>query len=118
MEKVAVVVFADTETHGDVARAVNALLAAKEFKEGNDEIRLIFDGAGTKWIGELSKPDHPSHRLYEAVKDQIVGVCSFCAAAFGAREAVRAAGIPLLDEYGHHPSLRKLVCEGSQVLIF
>ena len=26
---------------------VNALEAAKELKEGNDDVRIVFDGAGT-----------------------------------------------------------------------
>ncbi|MBI3977908.1 MAG: DsrE family protein [Chloroflexi bacterium] len=90
----------------------------KEFIEGHDEVRLIFDGAGTRWIGELAKPEHRAHGLYEAVKHNIAGVCAFCAAAFGAREAVRASGLPLLDEYEHHTSLRKLVTEGFQVITF
>lgn len=118
MAKVAIVVLADTETHGDLARAVNALIAAKEFKEGGDEVTLVFDGAGTRWIGELSKPEHRAHGLYEAVKDEIAGACGFCAAAFGAMERVRASGVPLLEEYERHPSLRKLVSKGYQVITF
>jgi len=118
MTNVAVVVFADTESHADLARVVNAMITVREFKEANDEVRLIFDGAGTKWIGELAKSEHPSHRLYESVRDKIAGVCAFCAGAFGATEAVKAEGITLLDEYKRHPSIRKLVVDGYQVLIF
>lgn len=36
MSKVAIVVLADTETHGDMGRATNALETAKELKEAND----------------------------------------------------------------------------------
>ncbi len=118
MTKIAVVVLADTDTHGDLGRAVNALLTVREAKDAGDEVRLIFDGAGTKWIGELADPEHRSHRHYEAVKEQITGVCKFCARAFGATEAVEAAGVPLLDEYQQHPSLRTLVHEGFHVITF
>ncbi len=118
MSKGAIIVLADTETHGDLARLTNALIAAKEFKEGDDEVRLVFDGAGTKWIGELSRPDHPAHGLYESVKDTVAGACAFCASAFHTRDAVRTAGVTLLDEYEHHPSLRKLVADGFQVITF
>lgn len=48
MAKVAIVVLAGTETHEGLGRVVNALEAAKELKEGNDEVRIIFDGAGTR----------------------------------------------------------------------
>jgi len=118
MAKIAVVVFADTETHADLARVVNALLLVKEAAEAHDDVRLIFDGAGTKWVPELADPAHRSHRLYAAVREQVTGVCSFCAVAFGVREAVQAHGVPLLDEYAHHPSLRALLAEGFQVLTF
>src|SRR6516225_5786576 len=107
MAKVAIVVLADTETHWDLARVVNALVGVKELKEGGDEVTAIFEGAGTKWIKELANPEHRVHGLYEAVKDKIEGACGFCAAAFGVREAVRQSGVALLDEYERHPSLRK-----------
>ena len=118
MTRIAVVILADTETHGDLGRAVNALLTVREANEAGDEVRLVFDGAGTKWIGELANPEHRSHTHYAAVKERITGVCEFCAKAFGATEAVEAAGVPLLDEYHQHPSLRTLVNEGFQVLLF
>jgi hypothetical protein len=92
--KAAVVILADTETHGDLARAVNALETVKEFKEASDEVVLIFDGAGTRWVAELSKPDHRSHWLYEAVEDRSAGACAFCAAAFGVKESIRGRGSP------------------------
>ncbi len=57
MASVALVVFADTETHADMGRVANALTAAKEFKDTNDEVALVFDGTGTRWIGELSDTD-------------------------------------------------------------
>jgi hypothetical protein len=61
MTKVAIVVLADTETHGDLGRIANALTSAQDFKEAGDEATIVFDGAGTKWIGELSRPDHKLH---------------------------------------------------------
>ncbi len=118
MPKVAVVIFADIEGHADTARAVNALETVKEFKEAGDEARLIFDGAGTRWIGEFARPDLFSHRLYESVKDRIAGACAFCAEAFRAKDAIQAEGIPLLDEIERHPSLRKQVSEGFEVITF
>lgn len=118
MAKIAIVVLADTTSHGDLGRAVNALLTVKEAGEAGDEVRLVFDGAGTKWIGELANAEHRSHPLYQAVKGQITGACRYCAAAFGTMDAVQAAGVPLLDEYQQHPSLRRLVADGFAVLIF
>lgn len=118
MVKIAIVVLADTETHGDLGRLVNALEAVKEFTEAGDDVRLIFDGAGTKWIGELSKPDHKVRELYEAVKDRVIRACKFCAEAFRATENVKNEAISLLSECEGHPSLRRLVAQGYQVITF
>ena len=38
---------ADTETREDLGRAVNAMIATKEFKDAGDEVQLSFDGAAT-----------------------------------------------------------------------
>jgi hypothetical protein len=118
MSKVAIVVLADTETHEGLGRVVNALEAVKEFKEGHDDVQLIFDGAGPKWIPELEKPDHRAHGLYVTVKDRIAGACDFCAGAFGVKEKVVACGVKLTGEYDGHPSFRKLVAQGYQVITF
>ncbi len=66
MAKVAIAVFADTETHGDLGRIANALTTARELKAANDDITIIFDGAGTKWVRELAKPDHRLHGAFES----------------------------------------------------
>lgn len=118
MAKVAIVVLADTETHEGLGRVVNALEAVKEFKEAHDDVQLIFDGAGSKWIPELSKPDHKVHGLYEAVKDRIAGACEFCAGAFGVKDKVVACGVKLAGDFEGHPSFRKLVAQGYQVITF
>lgn len=55
MSKVAIVILADTDTHEGLGRVVNALEAVKEFKDGHDDVQLIFDGAGPnvdRGIGE------------------------------------------------------------------
>jgi hypothetical protein len=116
--KAAIVVLADTETHADLGRVYNAIETVKEFQEAGDEVTLLFDGAGTKWIGLLANPDHRLRRHFDTVKPTIAGACRFCAAAFGAKAEVEQSGIPLLGEYEGHPSLRKWVAQGYQVITF
>jgi hypothetical protein len=118
MSKVAIVVLADTDTHEGLARVVNALEAVKEFKEGGDDVQLVFDGAGSKWVVELSKPEHEAHKLFAAVEGKVAGVCAFCAGAFGVKEGVQAARARMLSEFEGHPSFRKLVSAGYQVITF
>lgn len=118
MLKVAIVVLADTETHGDLGRVVNALESAREFKEAGDQIRLIFDGAGTKWIAELANPAHRRHQMFMDLQESVTGACAFCARAFHVEEQVQAAGFRLLAEHDGHPSLRALMADGFQVITF
>ena len=118
MAKVAIVLLADTETHGDLGRMANALTSAKEFKQAGDETTIIFDGAGTKWVRELSDPEHQYHEVFNEVKDIVGGACSYCSSAFGVKEEVEASGVPLLEEHEGHPSLQKLVSQDYQVITF
>jgi hypothetical protein len=118
MAKLGVVVLADTETAGDLGRVVNALVTAREAKDAGDDVTVIFDGAGTKWVGELSNPGHNYSELLGQISDVVAGACSYCANAFGVRNAVEAAKVPLLADYQEHPSLRRLVAEGYEVVTF
>lgn len=118
MPKISVVVLADTETHEAMGRVANAFTLVKEAIQAEDDVELIFDGAGVKWIPELMKPEHRLKRLYDAVRPHVSGVCDYCAGAFGVKEAVRSAAVPLLSEFDAHPSLRKRVSEGYQVITF
>jgi hypothetical protein len=116
MNKVAIFVFADTATEEGLGRVVNALETAKEFK--TDDMQLYFDGTGTKWPAELAKKDHIANKLYESISGRVAGACSFCATAFGAKEAVKAAGVKLVDEHDDHISVKKLLSEGFHIMNF
>ncbi|MBS3760703.1 MAG: DsrE family protein [Halodesulfurarchaeum sp.] len=118
MAKTAIVILAGTEGHDNLGRLVNGLITARESVETDgDEVKLIFDGAGTQWIPELEEPESDHFDLFRAVKDH-ASACDFCSSAFGVDEAVDESEIPRLDEYGGHPSLRSLVEEGYEVLTF
>ena len=118
MAKAAVVVLADTGSREGLGRIANALVTAQEFDEAGDEVTIVFDGAGTKWIPELANADHKYNERFEALKPRVAGACAYCAAAFGVREEVESANIALLDEYEQHPSLRRLIADGYQVITF
>jgi hypothetical protein len=96
MTNVDIIVLADTDAHADMGRIPNALETTKEFHEAGDAVTLIFDGAGTKWVGVLSNSDHRLHRNFAAVRETIACACRYCAADFGVKEEVQQSGIPLL----------------------
>ncbi len=118
MAKLALVVFADTESHEGIARVVNALETALEDKENNDEVKIVFDGAGTKWIPELANKDHKAHILFDKVKEKVTGACEFCAGAFGVKDKIKELNFTLINEYHKHPSLRSYIAQGYSVIIF
>ncbi|MER3451346.1 MAG: hypothetical protein C4300_04105 [Thermus sp.] len=118
MRKVAIVVLAQTKTHEGLARLVNALMLAQELKGAKEEVRLVFDGAGTQGLAALAEPSHQARPLLLAVKDRILGACAYCSRAFGVKEALEAAGFPFWSEYRDHPSLRNLLEEGYTLVTF
>ncbi len=83
----------------------------------------MLKGAGTRWLGELSKDDHPAHALFEEVRDTVAGASSGCADVFGAREGVVASGFDLISENpvpgtSGLPSVQALLTQGHTVLTF
>lgn len=118
MNKAAAIVLTDTETHESLGRLVNALEFAKELQEHGDEVKIVFDGAGTKWIPELEDEEHDAHPLYKAVKGNIHGACKYCSKAFGVFKEIKATDVDLLDEYDQHPSLRNFIVDDYDVVTF
>lgn len=123
--KAAIVVYSDPKSGSEEAlgRVFNALAAAYDYQQNGDEVTIQFQGAGTRWIAELTKPDHPAHGLFDAVKDQVKGVSCGCADVFGASEEVENAGFALIKDNpvpdtSGLASLRSLVNEGYTVLNF
>jgi predicted peroxiredoxin len=118
MPKVGIVLLAGTDTPGDAGRMVNAFITAREAAEAGDEVTVVLDGAGTRWIAELAGTEHKYSRLFDDVKPRIAGACAYCSRAYGVKEQVEAAGIPLLRDYADHPSLRTLIADGYEVIPF
>jgi hypothetical protein len=98
MAKTVVVVFSDPKAGGEDAlgRLLNALFLTIELKDKQQDVTLIFQGAGSRWPAELTKPEHAAHALYNAVKDTAIA-CGGCADAFGA-ESGELAGIKYVRE--------------------
>jgi hypothetical protein len=117
MTKIAVLLLADTDTPEAMGRMANALTLAKEGKEAGDDVRVVLDGAGTKWAGELAAENHKYHRLFEEIRGD-AGACAYCARAYGVKDRVEASGVQMLDEYKGHPSVRQLISDGFEVVTF
>src|SRR5260370_15413951 len=123
--KAAIVILSDPKNglEESAGRAFNALSAAYDFKRQGEDVTILFQGAGTRWIDELTKADHPFHALFETVKDKVAGVSCACASVFGATETATRAGYELVKDNPVPgtpglPSLQKLTREGYTVLSF
>ena len=122
--KAAILVHSDPNA-GDEAlgRVFNALAVAHDFKQRGDEVRVLFLGAGTRWIAELSKPDNPVHGLFNLVEDRVAGVSQGCAVFFGAADEVGRSEFNLLNDNpipgtAGLPSVAKLMEEGFSLLVY
>ena len=123
--KAAIVVLSDPRSGSEesLGRLFNALAAAYDFKQRGDDVTLLFQGAGTRWAGEVVKEDHPAHALYRAVEDTVAGVSCGCADVFGASEQAVRSGFELVRDNrvpgtSGLPSLRELVRQGYSILTF
>ncbi|MGD9736000.1 MAG: hypothetical protein AB7V58_10395 [Solirubrobacterales bacterium] len=117
MPEIAVLLLADTGTAEAMGRMANAFTLAQESKDSGDEVRVVLDGAGTKWAPELADEQHKYHRIFEEMRDR-TGACVYCARAYGVRDEVERAGVALLDEYKGHPSVRRLIVDGYAIVSF
>ena len=119
--KYAIILQAGMESHEGMARAVHALLYAKELHENGHEVVLIFDGAGTEWAAELGNPASESKikPMYDQLREAGITevVCDYCAGAFNVKESLITQKAPLLGEYAGHPSIAKWVNQGYQLLV-
>ena len=123
--KNAIIILSDPKSGSEEAlgRVFNALSAAYDYKQAGDDVEIIFQGAGTRWVGELSKTDHPANELFEEVKDTVAGVSCGCADVFGGADEAEKSGFDLIKD--NHvpgtsglPSLRTLTNEGYNVITF
>jgi hypothetical protein len=121
MSKTAIVVLSEPKAGSEEAlgRVFNALAAAYDYKQAGEEVKILFQGAGTRWPVELQKDSHPANALYEAVADKIEGVSCGCADVFGANPS----GLDLIKDNKVPgttglPSLVNLQKDGYSVITF
>jgi hypothetical protein len=114
MKKIAIYVHAG---ENELGRAVHSLVYTDELSEAGHEVKLIFDGEGTKWIGKFEDSSHMMNPLYKKVKASgVIQACEYCAGAFGAQEDIQKAGITSMKDNEGHASIAKLVADDYQII--
>jgi hypothetical protein len=122
--KTAIVVLSDPGAGEEaLGRLFNALALAYDIKQRQQDVEILFQGAGTRWAGHLLNADHPAHGLYSAVADRVAGVSSSCADVFGARGDAETNGFSMIGDNALPgtsglPSLARYLGEGYSVITF
>jgi hypothetical protein len=118
MPTAAFVIFASGDGPESLGRIVNALMGAYEMMESGQEVKIIFDGAGTQAAAASSAADHKYHDLFRLVQNKVSGICSYCANAYGVAPKIEQANLPSADDFKGHPSFKSLLEEQYQILTF
>jgi len=125
MNKTAIIILSDPKNGGEEAlgRLFNGFAAAYDLKQSGEQVSILFQGTGTRWIAEIVKDDHPLNGLYKLVKENILGVSSGCADFFGGAEDATSNGYELLTENlipgtSGLPSIGKLLKSDTTILTF
>lgn len=106
--------------NGEPMCFAHALLNAKELHDAGTEVKLVIEGSATARIKGLVHSEQPFHKLYMVIREAglIDGVCRACSAKMGAMAAAEAQGLSLLDEMAGHPSMRRYLEAGYEVITF
>ncbi len=115
--RIAIVIY-NNITNEAKSPAYRAFGFAAELLSHGDDVVIVFDGGGTATLAEVLRPESPLHRAWLAAAPALRGACDYCAKSYGVRDALLAAGIPLLADHRGHASLRQLLEEGRQIVTF
>ena len=106
--------------NGEPMCFVHVLLNALDMHEHGYDVKIIIEGTATKLVQELADENKPFANLYRKVMDLdlIDCVCKACANKTGALSAANEQNLPLCDEVFGHPSMRKYLDSGFEVITF
>lgn len=122
MRKIAIIVLEGIEGKESVAKIRHALIYSKEIKEAGNEIMLIFDGNGTKWLDIISNETSEFdflNKLFKDIKSMgfVYKACDFCSTRKEVKGSLKLKNIEFLSEYDGHPNIGKLINEGFQIIV-
>ena len=73
MAKIAIILFADTDTPEAWGRVGDALVTVREADQAGDGREFMLNGPGTKWVAAMAAPDHKHHRLFDMLRHRTGG---------------------------------------------
>jgi len=115
MKKLALFAF-----NGDPVCFIHVLLNALDMNEKGHGAKIIIEGAATKLIETLARPDNPLHNYWEKVKELnlIEGICKACATKMGTLSEAESQGLTILDDMSGHPGMGRFMDAGFDIITF
>lgn len=121
MSKTAIIIMSDPKAGLDesTGRLLNGLAAAYDYKAAGDDVKIIFQGTGSRWPELLQKEDHMAHKIFKAIEENIEGISAACASVWGAEpsgyDLIKNNPIPGTPGLSSFVKLEK---EGYNILTF
>lgn len=115
MKKIALIAY-----DGELTCFAHVMLYAIDFNGKGYEVRVVIEGAATRLISELGRPEAPFANLFREIldKDLLACVCESCSVKMGTFTAAQEQGLPIDGEMKGHPSLERFVNEGFEIITF
>jgi hypothetical protein len=117
--KYAIILQSGNETNESGARAEHALIYANDLLEDGYAVLLIFDGAGTGWAHEFSRPEHKMNPEYVNLKKLglMEVICDTCAEGMNVKGKLSEEQRALLtNAHKGHPSIVLWIEKGYQII--
>lgn len=115
MEKIALVAYT-----GELMCFSHVMLYALDYAEKGHTVSVIIEGAATKLITDLAKPETPFAPLYMKLREQkLIGcICKACSVKMGTYEEAVRQELTMGEDMSGHPSLEQYTKEGYVIMTF
>lgn len=115
MKKIALIAYT-----GELVCFSHVMLYALDYSKKGYHVEVVIEGAATKLITDLARPDAPFAKLYAQLRQQsLIGcICKACSVKMGTYDEAREQGLPIGSELQGHPSLEQFTKEGYEVMTF
>lgn len=115
MKKIVLVAY-----QGELMCFSHVILYALDYAEKGYEVAVIIEGAATKLIADLAKPETPFAAQYQRLREQglIACICKACATKMGTYDEAREQGLLMGSDMYGHPSLEPYTRLGYEVMTF
>ena len=115
MKKIALIAY-----DGELTCFAHVMLYALDFNSKGYDVKVVIEGAATRLIAELVRPEAPFANLFREMlaKDLLACICEACSVKMGTFSVAQDQGLPIDGEMKGHPSLERFVSEDFNIITF